>query len=184
MKTQTLTLLLLLSLNLFSQIFDYKSAPKHAPDDVFYIHGLGRRQNPNGIYDYGTGGLLNIVFQVEKVFKIHIEFGSPVVPQSYEFTNYQNIDLDKLECLNYGDHHIYYTNYKMNLNGQNIIGYRKNGNVVVCDLKFTITTLYHELAHVFGLRHCDNSNCIMFVKETGATWFCNRCENLIKHKLR
>lgn len=51
-----------------------------------------------------------------------------------------------------------------------------------------ITESVHELGHTYGLRHCDNDNCVMYFSRTlGDTDkkksdFCNVCEMQLKNK--
>ena len=54
--------------------------------------------------------------------------------------------------------------------------------------KRTLTEAIHELGHIFGLKHCNNPNCVMHfsdsIKDTDKKGFnlCNRCKNLIKKR--
>ena len=177
MKTLITTFLVTLNLTLFSQIFDYKQNTKIESDETYYFHAIGSMYSDNII--------LPKLAQFTKIFKVEVVIDERyVVLSSNELTPEGYIDLKKLNCLNYGEHHIYFTTIPMRLEGKKIQGFRRNGNIVVNDLDKRMTTLYHEFAHTCGVRHCDDRNCIMFISETGATWFCNKCENLIKDKLK
>jgi predicted Zn-dependent protease len=43
-----------------------------------------------------------------------------------------------------------------------------------------VHTALHELGHNFGLKHCDNSTCLMVAKGLKNSALCDACKNKVK----
>lgn len=97
----------------------------------------------------------------------------------YELTNEGHIDINIIDVLNKNGNHIFITTKKLRKDGLKVVGFRRNHNMIISDIDITQTTLLHEFPHIIGLSHCEDTNCIMYYKETGSKDFCYKCKKTL-----
>ena len=171
MKTIITTIILILTLNLISQnLYDNESNKLEKSSYVFYVHGLGNF-NPENLLK--VKNIMRSNFGVECV----IEDSYPIY--DYELTNEGHIDINRIGVLNKNGNHIFITTKKLRKDGLKVVGFRRNTNMIISDIDVTQTTILHEFAHILGLSHCEDTNCIMYFKETGSTDFCYSCKKML-----
>lgn len=170
MKTIITTLLLTFTLHFFSQNYGNESSRLGRSNYVFYVHGLGT---------YNTENLSKVRNVMMSNFGVEciIDESSPIY--SYELTDEGHIDINRLQVLNNHGNHIYITTKKLRKDGLKVVGFRRNTNMLISDIDITTTTLIHEFAHILGLKHCEDVNCIMYFKETGSIDFCFNCKKML-----
>jgi archaemetzincin len=159
---------------------------KSKPKDIVYIHGLGK---------YNQEDLINIRNGVEDFYGFEVVIGKPYTNlSSYYFVdggeNLHSIRVLELSE-NVSGRHIYVTDYPLynNENDRKIIsgwGRFYHNSCVVSSYQMIqygnyssekmVTTANHELGHNFGLRHCDNQNCLMKAIGLDSKEFCNNCK--------
>jgi archaemetzincin len=171
---------------------------KNNPTDyngILFLHGFG---------DFSEKDLRAIKSGVEGFYRMDVIISDPIYHVGEEFFINGTKDLNGKLVLslnrngNGNQKHMYLTNYALYDNDEDlnlISGYARflSGISVVSTYQIkknlnyhnqtVINIANHELAHNFGLEHCDNQNCLMKGSGVNSSYLCDKCEKKIKRKL-
>lgn len=162
---------------------EVQSTPKKG---VVYIHGFG---------DYNTSDLITVKNSIESFYGLTCVISDPVSSPSsgYYYTGsyvmaYRVLMMGNEDRVN---RNVYVTSEPLCMNDENtslISGHARlnttacvvstyqmtmNGRDIPSALRHTIN---HELAHNFGLEHCDNQNCLMKSHGLDTHELCDNCK--------
>lgn len=154
-----------------------------------YVHGLG---------DFTQSDLEVVRRGVEEFYGMKTVIGSNYTPNRDLFNGQYFMAHNFLmsDISNGSGYHIYVTNYPMCVSNESVSlisgrarHYQKNS--VISTYQMTqnghysnnslIHTATHEIAHNFGLDHCDNDNCLMKSHGLDTRELCNNCKMQLKN---
>lgn len=149
---------------------------RYRGSNKFTIHGLG---------DFDRSSLEYAKRIMKEEFNIDAEISDPVDIKYSEMNSDGEILSSKVSVLDRPGSHIFVTNQKLrDEENVKLSGIRRLKNLIITDLSKRPTTLMHEYAHSLFLKHCENSECIMYYIESGANKFCDECYEKLKEKLK
>lgn len=177
--------------NVYSKPTTQRSKSKSK--DIVYVHCLGQCNQQD---------LISIKNGVEDFYGFEVVIGKPYTNlSSYYFVD-GGENLHAIRVLELSEkvsgRHIYVTNYPLYDNAANrkiVSGWGRfyHNSCVVSSYQMIqhgnyssekmVTTANHELAHNFGLEHCDDQSCLMKAKGLDTKVFCNICKRNLNHEL-
>lgn len=167
---------------IFSKMTNSRSSSESTPsveDQVVYISGLG---------DFDQSDLETTSKAITEVYGLKCEIISPISTSDILYNKKGKLDAEVCNRqLNPLNKTVYVTNEYVMSGGIIVCGASTNsGNFVIVSDNFNNnvrTTVLHEMAHTFGLGHCDNQ-CILGHIKLGEPngKFCNDCKTKLKLK--
>jgi len=154
--------------------------------EIIYVHGFGV---------YNQNDLENIKEGVKEFYGLDVVIDEPYTsPSGYYFVDggeylnaFRVLELSE----NVSGRHIYVTDHPLYDNEDNrkaVSGWARfyHNSCIVSSYQMIqygnynsenmVSTANHELAHNFGLEHCDNQTCLMKEKGLDTKEFCNNCK--------
>jgi predicted Zn-dependent protease len=121
-------------------------------------------------------------------FTVNIDPRTAVINTRHFFNENREVlnAYDFVNCYEPNNRVLYITNKKMYSSESYVRGYTLSyGKVIlVRNNEFMEKTIIHEVGHTYGLKHCENVNCVMGTYndnyDTGD--FCTKCKNIINFK--
>lgn len=136
----------------------------------FTIYGWG---------NYTQSDLIKTQNLLMEVFGFESEISGEYISWKIDRLPNNSYPLKKLYFLNNSGYNIFVTRDKISDEGSNVQGDRRGNNIIITDLNLRNTTFVHEFSHFLGLKHCSDSECLMYFKETNSSDFCNKCVNFL-----